>query len=58
MIPYDPSRPHVVWFEAWRGHIQKAKAHPHVQPMYCLAAMIAQGQYVQYLALELARKKQ
>ena len=55
MIPFDCTMPHIAWFAVWRGHIAKAKEHQGNNDGYCRAAVIAQAQYVMFLAFELAR---
>lgn len=55
LIPFDPTMPHILWFQTWRGHIRKAKENPEQAGGWCQAAKIAQGEMVQYLAIELAK---
>lgn len=57
MIAYDPKSPHVLWFNIWRTNIQRAKGVQGDNSYYCKGAVIAQAQYVEYLALEIARHK-
>lgn len=52
MIPFDPMAPHVLWYQTWRNHIRTAKQIPEQMDGYCRAAMIAQSEYLMYLALE------
>lgn len=57
MIPFNANSPHVLWFRAWREHIRCAKASPSNPDGYCQAAMLAQAQYVMYLAIEMAKNR-
>lgn len=51
LIPFDPSAPHVAWFQAWRRHVLYAKNNPGNNAGACLAAMIANAQYELEMAL-------
>jgi hypothetical protein len=55
LLPFNPFDLHVIWYQAWRGHIKNAKQDPAMRDGYCRAAMIAQGKYVEELALKIAR---
>ena len=51
MIPYNPNAPGSLWFLAWRQAIRNAKANPKEMWGYCQAAVLAQGQFVCYMAI-------
>lgn len=57
MIPYNPFDAHVLWFNAWRGHIKTMKIIPDQATGYGRAAAIAQACYVMELALKIGRLK-
>lgn len=46
---------HLMWWNAWRDHIQNAKANPDRAHGYCQAAVIAQAEFVMYQALYWAK---
>lgn len=54
MIPYNPNSPMALWYLAWRNFIRNAKQRPQDALGYTNAAVMAQAQYVMYLALEMA----
>jgi len=44
------------WFQAWRDRVRDAKAHP-TDEGWQKAAVIAQGQFVMWLAIEMQGRK-
>lgn len=56
MIPYNPFSMTSIWHRSWRLHVQNAKTIPEQAEGYCRAAMIAQSEYIQYLAIQLAKE--
>jgi hypothetical protein len=57
VIAFDPSDPHVLWFNIWRNFVRASKEDNKVASACCREMMFSQMRYVCEVALKLAKEK-